>query len=106
MKLSQIHRFALSLPAVTEEPHFAMSSFRVRGKIFATVPPEGDRVHIFIDEDQREVALATHPEFLEKLFWGRRVVGLKVTLANAKAPVVTHLLKQAWSRRAPKALLP
>jgi predicted DNA-binding protein (MmcQ/YjbR family) len=30
--------FALSLPGTSEEPHFDMSSFRVKGKIFATVP--------------------------------------------------------------------
>ena len=42
--------FALSLPATTEEPHFDMSSFRVRGKIFATVPPDGEHLHVFVDE--------------------------------------------------------
>ena len=34
MKTAQVRRFALSLPAVTEEPHFHYSSFRIRGKIF------------------------------------------------------------------------
>ena len=45
MKMSQLRIFALSLPDATEEPHFNYSSFRVRGKIFATVPPdESDKV--------------------------------------------------------------
>ena len=35
----RVREFALSLPGATEEPHFDMSSFRVQGKIFATVPP-------------------------------------------------------------------
>jgi hypothetical protein len=34
MTLSQVRRFALSLPETTEEPHFDRTSFRVRGKIF------------------------------------------------------------------------
>ena len=45
MKMSQLRTFALALPETTEEPHFNYSSFRVRGKIFATVPPdESDNV--------------------------------------------------------------
>jgi hypothetical protein len=44
-ELAEARRFALSLPEVTEEPHFDMSSFRVRGKIFVTVPPDGTRLH-------------------------------------------------------------
>jgi len=39
--LAEARRLALSLPEVTEQPHFDMASFRVRGKIFVTVPPEG-----------------------------------------------------------------
>jgi hypothetical protein len=105
MKIAQFRRFALSLPEVTEEPHFHYSSFRVRGKIFATVPPEGEHLHVFVAEQERAIALAMEPEFLEKLYWGERVVGLRVSLAAAKPKMVTQLLAQAWSRKAPKSLL-
>ena len=74
MKLAAVRRHALSLPEVTEEPHFHYSSFRVRGKIFVTVPPDEQHVHIFVAEQQREPALGIHPEFLEKLTWGGKVV--------------------------------
>jgi len=36
------------MPEVTEEPHFAYTSFRVKGKIFATAPPDGEHLHIFV----------------------------------------------------------
>jgi hypothetical protein len=36
-----VRRLALSLPETTEEPHHDMTSFRVGGKIFATVTPRG-----------------------------------------------------------------
>ena len=104
MKLAQVRRFAMSLPDVTEEPHFNYCSFRVRGKIFATAPPEGEHLHVFVAEAERDMALALEPAFLEKLHWGVRVVGLRVTLANAKPGVVTTLLAAAWSRKAPKRL--
>jgi hypothetical protein len=105
VKLEQARRFALSLPSVTEEPHFSYSSFRVGGKIFATVPPEGEHLHVFVEEEQRQRALALEPDAVEKLLWGQRVVGLRVHLVQAKAPLVRRLLEQAWSRKAPKRLL-
>ena len=54
MKLADVRRFALGLPDVTEEPHHEYSSFRMRGKIFVTVPPHGEHIHVFIDEASRE----------------------------------------------------
>lgn len=101
MKLSDARRHALSLP---EEPHFHISSFRVRGKIFATVPPEETYLHLLVDEATREAALATEAAFVEKLLWSGKVRGLRVTLATAKPAVVKHLLAEAWRHKAPKTL--
>ncbi len=105
MKIAQVRRFALSLPEATEAPHFQYSSFRVRGKIFATAPPDGKHLHVFVTDDEREIAMALDPEFLENLHWGGKVVGLRVALAKAKPKVVAKLLTQAWSGKAPKILL-
>jgi len=104
MKVDAVRRFALSLPEVTEEPHFHLSSFRVKGKIFATVPPESTHLHIFVGEPELEVLPAAQPKAYEKLFWGKKVAGLRVTLAAAKARDVEDLLRSAWSRKAPKKL--
>lgn len=105
MKLEQARRFALSLPETAEAPHFNYTSFRVAGKIFATAPPEGAHLHVFVDEEQRETALAMEPGCLEKLHWGKQVVGLRVTLSKAKPKFVESLLRKAWARKAPKRLL-
>jgi len=105
MKLEQVRRFALALPESAESPHFEYTSFRVRGKIFATAPPDGTRLHVFVDEETREAALALASEFLEKLFWGQRACGLKVGLAKARPRVVESLLMQAWRCKAPKKLV-
>lgn len=105
MKLEQARRYALSLPETAEAPHFNYTSFRVAGRIFATAPPEGTHLHVFVDEEQRETALAIEPDFLEKLHWGKQVLGLRVTLAEAKPKLVESLLRQAWARKAPKRLL-
>jgi hypothetical protein len=54
--LEHARRFALSLPEATEEPHFDKASFRVCGKIFATVPPDEAHLHVFVDELQVAVS--------------------------------------------------
>src|ERR1700712_3772618 len=105
MNLPQARLFALSLPSVSEEPHFNYSSFRVGGKIFATVPPEGQHLHVFVEEELRQIAIALEPGAVEKLLWGEKVVGLRITLAEVKASLVERLLEQAWVRKAPKRLL-
>ena len=103
MKIDAVRKYALALPDTTEAPHHHFSSFRVRGKIFVTVPPDEKHIHVFIGDDGRDAALAMDPEFLDKLLWGGKVVGLRVTLAAAKAAVVKSLLRQAHEHRAPKA---
>ena len=104
MKIAQVRNYAMSLPEVTEEPHFHYTSFRVKSKIFVTVPPEETHIHVFVTDEEREMALALYPEFVEKLLWGGKVVGVRVELAKAKADVVKQLVKQAWLRKAPKRL--
>jgi hypothetical protein len=104
MELKTIRIQALSLPEVTEEPHFDSSSFRVRGKIFITVPADEAYAHLFVGEQDREAALAMYPDFIEKLMWGTRVLGVRVALAKAKASVVADLVRKAWHNKAPKRL--
>jgi hypothetical protein len=104
MKLQQVRTYALSLPETAEEPHFEYTSFRVRGKIFATVPPTGTHLHIFVEEGQRVPLVAAEPEVFEALHWGSKVVGVRVALALVKADSVNRLLRQSWARKAPKRL--
>jgi hypothetical protein len=104
MKFAPIRTFALSLPEVTEAPHHHFGSFRVRGKIFVTIPPEQEHIHVFVSEQQREQALAMYPSFTEKLLWGGKVVGVRVALAAAEPHAVKALVRSAWQHKAPKAL--
>ena len=102
MKLDSIRKHALSLEAVTEEPHHNYSSFRVRGKIFVTIPPDEQFIHVFVAEEDREPALMMYPDFIEKLHWGSRVLGLRVRLASAKPNVVKSLVTKAHEARVQK----
>lgn len=101
MKISTLRTFALSLSETTEAPHHNFGSFRVRGKIFVTVPPGDSHIHVFVPEQAREQALALYPEFVEKLLWGGKVVGVRVALAAARPAVVKSLVQRAWKHKAP-----
>lgn len=104
MKIAAVRAFAMSLPEVTEEPHQHFGSFRVRGKIFVTMPPGEERIHVFVPEQEREQALAMYPAFTEKLLWGSKALGVRVSLAHARPGVVKSLVLQAWRSKAPRTL--
>ena len=53
--LAQARKIALALPEATEEAHHELTSFRVRGKIFATVP---DDTHLRVMVDEMEIRAA------------------------------------------------
>lgn len=105
MNLAAVRKFALSLPDVTEEPHFHMTSFRTRGKIFVTAPPEKTHIHVFVGETHREPVLAMYPTFIDKLLWGGKVCGLRIALAPATPKVVQELIRSAWEGKAGKSAL-
>ena len=99
MKIDAVRKYVMALEAVTEGPHHQSSSFRVRGKIFVTVPPPGDVIHVFVGEEDRETALALYPDFVEKLLWGGKVVGLRVALVSASPNAVKSLVSKAYETR-------
>ena len=107
MRLETARRFALALPETTEEPHFEKSSFRVRGKIFTTIPEGGKCLNVYVEPEEGLALIAENPAAYEAVLWGKRVVPemVQVNLAAADAAQVRELLEEAWRRRAPKRVL-
>jgi hypothetical protein len=103
--LQRARGFALSLPGASEEPHFDMASFRVRGKIFATVSPDEACLHVFVGEQEVEAFAAEDPGAFEPLRWGQRIRGLRVLLAAAPAERVQELIEESWRRKASRRLV-
>ena len=99
MKVEAVREFALSFPDATEEPHFHFTSFRINGKIFATMPPSNALLHVFVPEEEREVAIMVYPETCEALQWGKRIMGVKVDLSNADRALVEGLLRAAYDSK-------
>lgn len=100
-----VRRLALALPETAEAPHHDMTSFRVAGKIFATMPPQGGRVHLFLDDEAVDAYCAEFPDAVEELWWGSKRSGCRVVLAGATTPLLREMLTESWRRKAPKKVL-
>jgi hypothetical protein len=107
VRLETARRFALSLPETTEEPHFEKSSFRVKGKIFATVPEGGKHLHVYVAGDEAHALVAEDPDAYEEIVWGKRSRSdwIRITLAAADRQQVCELLEDGWRAKAPKRVL-
>jgi len=105
VNLEDVRRFCVSLPEVSEEPHFDLWSFRVRRRIFATVTADEAHLHVFVDEDEARAAVAEDPVAFEELWWGKQLRGVRVDLTAADATPVFELLEESWRRRAPRRLV-
>lgn len=105
MDQEQARTVALALPETTEAPHHDMTSFRVAGKIFATMPPDDEHLHVFVDEAETLAAVSEDSGAFEELWWGKRLSGVRVALSSAPPERVGELIEEAWRRRAPKGLV-
>lgn len=102
MTLAEVRNLAMNLHGSTESPHHRYTSFRLRGRIYATAPKEGGFLHVFVDEPDRDRLLRLDPQTYEKLGWGKKVVGLRVDLGRARRDDVKELLRTAWQRKLTK----
>ena len=58
---AQMRKLALAMPAVEEKSHFGKPDFRVRGKIFAGLSPDGKRGTLKLPPDVQAVVLDAKP---------------------------------------------
>lgn len=100
MDSESIRRLALSFPDAIEAPHFHFTSFRIDGKIFATMPPGDQLLHVFVPDAEREQAVTAFPSICESLHWGKRVVGVRIDLGAAPDALVAELIQTAYDSKA------
>ena len=62
---------ALSLPEAVEQDHHGRPSFRVGGKIFATLWTD-ERMNVMLDEGGILTAIDSAPGACEHVWWGKR----------------------------------
>src|SRR6059058_3832855 len=101
MTLDDARRIALSLAGATEAPHHQRTSFRAAGKIFATALPDDGMLNVMVDEPEVRAAVERY-RWCSELWWGKRLTGVAVDLAEADPSAVRELLEEAWRERALK----
>ena len=98
MTADEARRVALALPDTIEQDHHGRPSFRVGGKILATLWDE-QHMNVMLDEDGIHTAVQAQPEICAEVWWGKRLAAVRVDLARADGQVLRSLLEDAWETR-------
>jgi hypothetical protein len=104
VSVDEARTLALSLPEAVEQDHHGRPSFRVGGKIFATLWTDA-RMNVMLDEDGVRTAVGDTPDACEEVWWGKRLAAVGVTLERTDPEALRDLLTDAWEGKAPKRLL-
>jgi len=103
MTPDEARRIALTLPETVEQDHHGRPSFRVAGRIFATLwDPE--HMNVMLDEPGIRTAVQAHPDVCAEVMWGKRLAAVRVTLPAVDPELLGELLTDAWEGKAPERL--
>lgn len=98
-----LRRIALALPEAREEDHHGKPSFRVGGRIFATLR-DATTVNVMLDEDGIRAAVHDLPAACTERYWGTRLSAVAVDLGAIEPAQLEELLADAWEHKAPARL--
>src|SRR6266508_2568319 len=94
-----VRRLALALPEAFESSHFSRPDFRVRNKIFATLPPDGQTVVLRLAPANVDTLISADPvAFWNE--WRGRWVGVR--LDRIALPLLRDLIADSCRTVAPK----
>jgi hypothetical protein len=99
LSTSRVRELALDLPGAFEQDHHGRPSFRVRGKIFATLW-DVTTLNVMAPDELIRAAVSTSPDSCACRYWGSRLAAVQVDLERADEELVRDLLQAAWSERA------
>jgi hypothetical protein len=104
VSVDDARRIALGLPESVEQDHHGRPSFRVAGKIFATLC-DATHMNVMLDEPGILTAVQSEPDACAEMWWGKRLSAVQVDLERAPSALLIELLSDAWERCAPRRLL-
>jgi hypothetical protein len=105
MNADEFRQLALGFPEAEERSHMDHPDFRVGGKIFATIAPDGVRGMVKLTPEQQAVLTRSEPDAFEPASgaWGRNGSTM-VIFAKADEATARQALAAAWKNTAPKRL--
>jgi len=95
---ARVRRLALDLPGAVEQDHHGRPSYRVGGRIFATLW-DADHLNVMLEPSRIEARAGEQLGRCEPVRWGRRLAALRIDLRHASPALVARLLEEAWRRR-------
>ena len=96
--VEQARELALALPGAVERDHHGRPSFRVEGRIFATLwDPE--HINVMVDEPGIRTYVQRDPGVYAEAWWGKRLAAVRVALALVGEHELGELLADAWERK-------
>jgi hypothetical protein len=103
VSVDEARALALSLPEAAEQDHHGRPSFRVGGRIFATLWSD-ERMNVMLDEGGIHTAVESSPDACEEVRWGKKLAAVGVSLARVEPDDLRELLEDAWEGKAPQRL--
>ena len=98
-----VRAFALSLPEAEEKSHFNKADFRVRNKIFATLP-EANKFVVKATLEDQSILTDMFPDIFELGGWAHQGWTF-ANLDEITRDQMENVLKNAWKNVAPKRLV-
>ena len=104
--IEQARKAALSLPEAEEKPHFHLTSFRVKNKIFATIHADKDYMMVKLSLVDQSVFCSYNKEVIFPVpgGWGRGGATF-IDLKKIKKAMFLDALTTAWRTTAPPSLI-
>jgi hypothetical protein len=105
MKAGDLRRIALGLPEVEELETWGEATFRVRGKIFAMLSPDGTSASLKASPELQSELIATSPQVFSVASYVGRYGWVRVDVPAADREEIAELLEEAWRATAPRRLV-
>lgn len=99
---NRVRELALSLPEAVESSHQGTADFRVRGKIFATLPPGSNAAVVKLAPADLDLFVQSDPETFSNAWAGR---WMRIDLGRVDPELFDRLLIDSWCLVAPKSLV-
>lgn len=104
--IEQARKAALMLPETEEKPHFHLTSFRVKNKIFATIHADKNYVMVTLSAIDQSVFCSYNKDVIFPVpgGWGKKGATF-INLKNVKKAMLFDALTTAWKKTAPAKMV-
>lgn len=106
ISIEQARKAALSLPETEEKPHFHLTSFRIKNKIFATIHADKNYLMVKLSAVDQSVFCSFDKDVIFPVpgGWGRQGATF-VNLKKVRKAMLIDALTTAWKTTAPAKLI-